>query len=253
MQRKLMALSGLLAAFVVVPAWASDHPVTVGANGSLSFSPATLTINTGDTVTFKEVDGTHNVVSDTGLFRCANGCDGDGAGGNGNLAGPPWSATVSFNTAGTFGYYCEQHGSPGEGMYGTIRVNAPAFSITPGITGLWYNSAQSGHGFDIEVLANHNMIGVWYVFDNAGNNLWLTGQGSYSGNTATLDAYSIAGGLFPPAFDQSRIVRTQWGTLTLKFTDCNTGSASWVPLVAGYVSGSLAITRLSAVSGLACP
>ena len=54
---------------------ASDHQVTVGGNNDM-FSPSTLTINAGDTVTFTEVSGSHNVVSDTaGLFRCANGCD----------------------------------------------------------------------------------------------------------------------------------------------------------------------------------
>ena len=65
--------------------------------------------------------------------------------------------------------------------------------------------------------------------------------------------YTTTGGFFPPAFDPTKIKRTQWGTLTLTFTDCNTGTASWVPLVEGYVSGSMPITRLSGVGGLACP
>jgi len=250
---RIIVMIALLAIFDLAPAWASDHQVTVGANGSLAYSPSTLTINTGDTVTFNGVDGTHNVVSDTGLFRCANGCDGDGAGGDGNLASAPWTATVAFNTAGTFGYYCEQHGSPGQGMYGTIRVNQPAFSITPGITGLWYNPNQSGQGFDIEVLANHGIVAIWYVFDNAGNNYWLTGQGTYSGGTGTLTAVTVTGGKFPPAFDQSNIVRAQWGTFTFAFSDCNTGTVTWTPIVGGYVSGTLPITRLTTIGGLACP
>ena len=241
----------LISPFVSTFASASDHAVTVGGNGDM-FSPSTLTINAGDTVTFTDVSGSHNVVSDTGLFRCANGCDGDGKGGSGNIAGS-WTVTIPFATAGTFGYFCEAHGNPGVGMHGTIRVNAVAFGITPGITGYWYTASQSGQGFDIQVPGSGNIVAIWYVFDKDGNNLWLIGQGSYSGGTATLDAYTTTGGFFPPAFDASKIVRTKWGTLTLSFSDCNTGTASWVPLVSGYVSGSQPITRLSGVGGLACP
>jgi len=37
-----------------------------------------------------------------------------------------WLVTVAFPNAGTVGYFCEPHGSPGSGMYGTIEVLAPA-------------------------------------------------------------------------------------------------------------------------------
>jgi len=246
----LFVFTGIFSASAV----ASDHQVSVGGSNDM-FSPSTLTINAGDTVTFTEVSGSHNVVSDTaGLFRCANGCDGDGKGGNGSVAGNNWSVTISFPTAGTFGYYCEAHGAPGVGMHGTVRVNAVAFGITPGITGLWYNKNQSGQGFDVQVLGNGSIVAIWYVFDNAGNTLWLFGQGTYSGGMATLDVYTSTGGLFPPAFDPTTVARNKykWGTFTLSFSDCNTGTASWVPLVPGYTSGSMPITRLSGVGGLAC-
>ena len=112
---------------------AANHVVTAQSN--LTFSPSNLTIDAGDTVTFQNGGGIHNVVSDPGSvtsFRCANGCD--GAGGNGNLSGASWSATVTFPTAGTIGYFCQAHGAPGgSGMSGTITVNAvavPALSIS---------------------------------------------------------------------------------------------------------------------------
>jgi len=234
--------------------WGADFVVEVSPGGNDTFSPSTVTINTGDTVTFKLISGSHNVVSDTtGLFRCANGCD--GSGGNGDAANNWSSVTLPFNTAGTFGYYCEPHGAPGTGMHGTIRVNAPAFSITSGLSGLWYNQAQSGHGFDIQFPGNGVALAVWYTFDNVGNNVWIIGQGTYSGNKATLSAYTTTGGFFPPNFptDPNKISRTQWGTLTFTFSDCNNTVAAWVPLVAGYVSGTMPLTRLSGIGGLSCP
>jgi len=123
----LAALACLALSFSV---GATNHVVT--AQPDMTFSPSAININAGDTVTFKNGGGTHNVTSDPGsvtAFRCANGCD--GAGGNGNPSGAAWSATVTFPTAGTIHYYCEPHGAPGGGgMSGVITVKAvPTLSI----------------------------------------------------------------------------------------------------------------------------
>lgn len=101
----------------------------VEAGGSrLEFIPRELTIEPGDTVTWRNLGGFHNVVADNGAFRCANGCD--GLGGNGAPSSQIWRATLSFPQAGTFGYFCEPHGQPGEGMYGTITVvGAPVLPV----------------------------------------------------------------------------------------------------------------------------
>lgn len=135
----------------------------------------------------------------------------------------------------------------------TVNAATPAFSIVPGITGSWYLPAQSGHGFNVEVLPNSGFLAFWYVYDNNGNNLWLVGQGTYAGDTATMDLYEGSGGMFPPNFDKTKIVRTKWGTMTLTFSDCNNANAQWTPVVPGYTSGSMALQRLTGVQGVACP
>jgi len=96
---------------------------------SVGFAPQFLTIQPGDSVTFVNIGGNHNVVADDGSFRCAHGCDGDG--GNGNASTDFWVATITLSTPGTVGYFCEPHGSPGEGMYGSIEVLAPAAPPPP--------------------------------------------------------------------------------------------------------------------------
>jgi plastocyanin len=130
------ASAGTLLALFAVSASATDY--TVIARPNLRFDPPTLSINVGDTVTFMndpDGPGFHNVASDSGAvtpFRCANGCDGDGAGGDGAPNNNLWSATVTFPTAGTIGYHCEVH--EGSGMVGTITVNgggAPVVEIDP--------------------------------------------------------------------------------------------------------------------------
>lgn len=116
----------LCSLFALAPAaHAATSIVNVGG-ANLSFSPQTITINVGDTVTFINKGGFHNAVADDGSFRCARGCDSDGMGGNGNASSSNWIASVTFAKPGTVGYYCEIHGQPGAGMYGTINVQGAA-------------------------------------------------------------------------------------------------------------------------------
>lgn len=112
------------------PAPAAQWFVQSGGS-DVAFSPQFLTIQAGDSVTFLNLGGYHNVVADDGSFRCANGCDDDGHGGSGNASSDLWFATVQFPTPGTIGYFCEPHGAPGSGMYGTITVLAASRPVTP--------------------------------------------------------------------------------------------------------------------------
>jgi len=110
----------------------------LSGGAGVAFSPQFLTIHAGDSVTFLNLGGYHNAVADNGSFRCAHGCDGDGQGGSGNASDSLWFATVAFPNAGTVGYFCEPHGSPGSGMYGTIEVVAlapPPVPVVPAPAG----------------------------------------------------------------------------------------------------------------------
>ncbi len=49
----------------------------------------------------------------------------------GNASSDLWVATITLSEPGTVGYFCEPHGSPGAGMFGTIQVLAPAVPATP--------------------------------------------------------------------------------------------------------------------------
>ncbi|HEX6833501.1 MAG TPA: plastocyanin/azurin family copper-binding protein [Rudaea sp.] len=124
--RKTTRFSKLSSAIALLPlfaaattARAATSIVTVGGSG-LVFDPNVLTIAPGDNVVFVNAGGFHNVVADDGSFRCAHGCDKDG--GNGAASNSQWVVNLTFPTPGTYGYYCETHGTPGSGMFGTIIV-----------------------------------------------------------------------------------------------------------------------------------
>src|SRR5215470_4959638 len=98
------------------------HMVVVGPGGQLTFSPDTLSIHVGETVMWTWSSSLHNVVG--GSANCvADGrfCSSDDS--NCNRApllnsGATYSHT--FDTAGTYPYFCSLH--CGLGMVGSITV-----------------------------------------------------------------------------------------------------------------------------------
>jgi len=120
--RRALGPAAALAACLValapgLPAAAANHQVTVGNN---FFSPANLTIQPGDSVTWTNTAGVHNVAASNGSFRCADGCEDQGGDGTPDSG---WSFTRTFPSAGTVNYYCQVHGSAaGFGMAGKVVV-----------------------------------------------------------------------------------------------------------------------------------
>jgi plastocyanin len=96
----------LAAVFWVAPAvLAADEDVTIAG---FAFSPATVTVSVGDTVTWTNNDAaTHSATANGGSFDTGN--IGNGA-----------SDSVTFDTAGTFAYHCSIHAA----MTGTVVVQA---------------------------------------------------------------------------------------------------------------------------------
>lgn len=116
-RRPLAELSALLALIELLSCALSAPGATVNiAVGSNFFSPASQTINAGDTVIWTWQNGTHNVTSTTGAFASGN-------------KSPVQTFSLQFNTAGTFSYACTIH----PGQNGTIIVQAanqpPSVSI----------------------------------------------------------------------------------------------------------------------------
>jgi len=86
---------------------------------NFSFSPQAVTINQGETVTWTNTQGTHNVVF-------------EGSAAAFPPSGPDaavWPYTRRFDTAGTFSYFCAPHAA--QGMRGTVTVN-PSPGTPPG-------------------------------------------------------------------------------------------------------------------------
>lgn len=212
MRRTAIALA-CSTVFVAVPALAANHEVTVGGSGFV-YSPSELTIDVGDTVTFTNAGGFHNVTSDDGAvtsFHCSDAC-GDAP--VGNLSSNLWSSTVTFPDAGTIGYYCEAHGATGGvGMSGVIVVKAAALPVVDVSPGSLSASAEAGTGttasFD---LANSGGATLDWSADTASGDCatpasvaWLTldpasGSIAAGASATTVDVTFDATGLTAGAY-----------------------------------------------------
>lgn len=87
---------------------AADLVITIsGTTGGMSFSPNPATVKAGQTVAWKNNDGTtHTATQDSGAFD------------TGSIAGGATSAPITMGAAGTLNYHCTIHPS----MAGSVSV-----------------------------------------------------------------------------------------------------------------------------------
>lgn len=110
------------AAIFTLAASATNHQVQVGSN---FFSPSVLSISVGDTVTWTQVSGTHNVNGSTSTFS-----NNPVSFGNGSPAGGTWSYSFVFTTVGTYGYQCDPHPSSMQGLITVHSVPQGSLAFT---------------------------------------------------------------------------------------------------------------------------
>jgi plastocyanin len=112
---------GVLVALLLPAVSAPAANQTVTATGISTFSPKTVTVNTGEMVTWNNGSGLHNVHFDDNSFDMPALPD-----------STPWSVSRNFDTLGVFRYYCELHGGPnGIDMSGAVYVKPAATPPPP--------------------------------------------------------------------------------------------------------------------------
>lgn len=127
---------------------------------------------------------------------------------------------------------------------------------TPNISGTWYAPSRDGEGIVLEYLHTGRVMATWFTYPangESGEQAWLSAQGGeIDGDTLRFaSVFKPEGGRFGPAFDPAAITLTQWGTIELKFIDCNNATLSWSG-PPEYGSGSHALIRLTALDELEC-
>ena len=114
----------VLAACMPVSVLAANHNVTVGGAAGNVFTPSTVSAQVGDTITFTNAGGFHNVASDdqgqSWSFHCSDTC-----GSGGTPSATAWVAVVNITSSmpTSLGFHCDAHQALG--MVGTINITVP--------------------------------------------------------------------------------------------------------------------------------
>jgi plastocyanin len=127
---KIALISWAVATFAALSANATTFQVQVGATG-LTFTPQNITINVGDTIEWVWIVGGHSTTSGTPGHP-------DGLWDSG-IQNAGFTFSQTFNTPGTFAYYCSPHGLCC-GMIGSVIVNQMIDTVT--ITRDQYSNAK---------------------------------------------------------------------------------------------------------------
>lgn len=106
-----LTAAALLLALGSLPAHGENHTVIAGG---FAFSPSRLTIRAGDTVTWINTGGAHNVSAEDGSFLSGEIAPADD---------PVWPYVHRFDRPGVFPYVCIPHEF--HGMRGVVEVEGP--------------------------------------------------------------------------------------------------------------------------------
>jgi hypothetical protein len=131
--------------------------------------------------------------------------------------------------------------------------------VNGGISGSWYNPAQNGQGWNMEIISRPSgpdeLLSFFYGYDNNGEQLWfVTGASVIDGNQATADLYrtdatGFGGDYDPDSFVLGEVV----GSVNFEFDTCDSGTATFVSNdPATLPDFSSEIVRLSNIASLDC-
>lgn len=96
------------------------------------------------------------------------------------------------------------------------------------VNGLWWNASESGWGLTVSQQGS-TIFATLFTYDTAGNPYWYVASNcAISGDRCTGDLFRVRGGSPPTTgWNGSALTVGKVGTLTLTFTDVNTGSMSY--------------------------
>jgi len=129
--------------------------------------------------------------------------------------------------------------------------------INAGMNDAWFNPATGGQGFLISVFPDiEQLFLAWFTYDverppdevtaqlGDPGHRWLTAQGPYDGNTATLKVFVTEGGVFDSPQPPTNTDQEGDGTMTVEFLDCENGLIDY-HIESLDLSGRIPIERIA--------
>jgi hypothetical protein len=198
------------------------------------------------------VGGNVSGLTGSGLALQNNGADTLSIAANGSFSfateledASAYSVTVSAQPAGQTCSVANGSGTIAAADVSNVAVTcednpSSGIQINTGMNDAWFYPETDGQGMLISVFDNSDVMFVaWFTFDverppadvtamlGDPGHRWLTAQGTFNGNIATLELYQTVGGVFDssnPAPDPAEKI----GTMTIVWSSCNSAIVSYV-------------------------
>jgi len=105
------------------------------------------------------------------------------------------------------------------------ECGAGVFNGRGALTGLWYDPALDGEGFNF-IVSDSQLVIVFYGYSLNGERIWLFSE-PFAGEiqavkTLVIKVFEFIGGTFDLP-EPSQSARLPWGTVTIQFDDCSEG------------------------------
>lgn len=127
--------------------------------------------------------------------------------------------------------------------------------IQPGLSGTWI-ADDSGQGVLINIARVNdapNFIITWYAYMSR-EPIWLIGSQpfDYGIQQLTIPMTLTSGANWGNDFVADDVIRTQWGSITVSFSDCDKGNLQYNSNDENFGSGEMSLIRLTNTDGLSC-
>jgi len=202
---KKTILTSILASFALLLNLNAQHTVVLSGT---TFTPDNLTISVGDTVTWDNQGGTHNVNGTAQSYP--NNPEGFG---NGGAMPAPWTFSHVFTLPGTYDYHCDPHF--GVGMKGVITVEGTPATSDVVITEINYNNPG---GDDYEYVE---------LYNNGTDSIDMTGWALSNAVDFTFPAFMLHAGEYTVVANNATAFEAAFGIVPFQFSGAlnNTGEA----------------------------
>jgi peptidyl-prolyl cis-trans isomerase A (cyclophilin A) len=138
-----------------------------------------------------------------------------------------------------------------------VRVAAGEFPLLPMHTGTWFDPANPGKGFLIEIAqvdgssSGPLVVVSWYDF-HQGKQIWMIGTAPFAWGASSVEVplQISEGAQFGSAFVPGQVVSNpNFGRITLRFTGCDTGSFTYTTQ---YGNGTFPVKALTLPTDEVC-
>lgn len=116
-------------------------------------------------------------------------------------------------------------------------------TVSPRFSGVWSDDNGELHAVNVTFMEPGSALFSWQTYDPDGNPLWLTGTVDVEGDELVGEVFLGRNQTFGQFDGNAR--RTPWGSVRMRFSDCETAVLTWRSTLDDYRNGALVLGKLA--------